>query len=815
MKNSLLKLSAPFLICFFSFLAILLVYYFPVIQNKVLMQNDMVQIIGSLKEANTYQEKTGEEILWTNSTFAGMPVWRGHNTNLLNHVHYFMTKIIPVPIYIGMLCFVGFYILLYAFGIQPWLCFAGGIAFSFSSFNIISLEAGHLNKVLAMALMAPVIGGIVLTFRGKLWLGAAITTIFLSLQVFYNHIQISYYLLIMIVLLTAAELYSAIRQKKLPDFLKASAILAVSAIIAVGPNISRLWTTSEYAKSTPRGGSELSTKKSDGNGLERDYAFQWSNGITETMTLFIPSFYGGSSNEDVGQNSNIYKSLIQNGVSKKEAKDYSKGMPLYWGDQPSTGGPIYFGAIVCFLFVLGLLLVNGPVKWWILTASILSIVLSWGKNFEIVSDFFFYYVPLYNKFRSVTMILCIAQLTFPLLGFIVLEKILHQELDKEKVLKKLKLAFYITSGIALFFVVFGSSLFEFESVNDRAYSTQFPDWLLQALKEDRVSNMRTDAIKSFIFVFLGAALIWAFLKNKISPLHVSLGISFLVLVDLWTVDKRYLSNDDFKTKKNFESTYFVPSVANETILKDPDPNFRVFNYTTGLTSDAVTSYFHKSIGGYSAIKLRRYQDIIDSCLSRGNRGVINMLNTKYFIGQDKSTGQQFAQPNPEAAGNAWFVNSYKLVKNADEEINSLRNIVPKDTAYLDEKFADQLKGLSVQKDTAAAIRFISYHPHKLVYESQSAYPGVAVFSEIYYQPGWNAYLDGKPSQHFRTDYILRGMVLPAGKHTIEFRFEPAHYFIGEKISLAGSVLMVFFIIACIAMAVRNHFKNESSTAKHI
>jgi hypothetical protein len=535
----------------------------------------------------------------------------------------------------------------------------------------------------------------------------------------------------------------------------------------------------------------------------------------ETMTILIPSFYGGSSHEEVGQNSNIYKSLLQNGVQKKDAREYSKSMPLYWGDQQFTSGPVYFGAIICFLFVLGLFLVKGPLKWWIIVASVLSIVLSWGKNFELLSDFFFYYIPLYNKFRSVTMILSIAQLTFPLLAFIILNRILNKEIDKAEVIKALKFSFYITGGITLFFALLGSSLFEFSSANDAAMKGQFPDWLMEALREDRISNFRTDAIRSFIFILVSATILWAFIHDKLKVQYVYIAFPLLVLADMWGIDKRYLNNDDFKFKKNYESQVFVPSAANETILQDPDPDFRVFNYTAGITSDAITSYFHKSVGGYSAIKLRRYQDLIDSCLSRGNRGVFNMLNTKYYIGQDKNSGQTFAQRNPEALGNAWFVPAYRLVNNADEEINSLKNIEPKDSAYIDKIFADQLKGVTVTNDSTGKIKLISYHPHKLVYESENRYDGLGIFSEIYYQPGWNAYIDGKLTPHLRADYVLRGLVIPKGKHQIEFKFEPQYYYTGEKISYVGSMILLLFIAGCVFMAGKNYYQNESSHPKHV
>jgi hypothetical protein len=807
--NQFLKSITPHLIAASIFLVILFIYFWPIVGGKSLIQSDITQITGSLKEATNYHSKTGEEILWSNSGFGGMPVWRGYGKNFINYFHHFTNSIIPNPILLCFFAFIGFYILLKSFKVNNLLCFAGAAGYTFSSFTLISIEACHINKVYDMTLMAPVLAGIVMLYQGRYWLGSGVTALFLSLQIFYGHVQITYYLIILTLFFVIAHFILSLKNKTLPAFTKASLILIMVCIISLAPNVSKLWTTSEYVKSTTRGGSELSTQKTEGGGLDKEYAFQWSNGITETMTLFIPYFYGGSSHEELGKSSEVYKTLASKGY-QNEAKEFSKSVPLYWGDQPFTAGPVYFGAIICFLFILGLFLVKGNVKWWILGATILSIMLSWGKNLEWFTDLFFYYVPLYNKFRSVTMILSIAQITVPLLGFLALRDIISGKLSKEEIFNGLKRSTYIMGGIALFFALFGGFVFDFSSESD-AQLAQFPEWLMEAIKSDRASKLRLDSLRSLFFVLAAAGLIWALVKEKITSRNFYLILSLLILTDLILVDKRYLNNEDFKIKKNYEKEVFAKSPADEAILQDPDPDFRVFNTTKGITSDAITSYYHKSLGGYSAIKLRRYQDIIDSALSRSNMAVINMLNTKYFIGTDKETGTMTAQRNPGALGNAWFVNNYKFVKNADEEINAIKNFDPSKTAIVDEKFKDQLQGKSFSKDSTGKIRLTSYHPNRLSYEYEASSEQLVVFSEIYYQPGWNAYIDGKLSPHFRVNYILRAMIVPGGKHKIEFKFEPKSYIVGEKISLAGSLVLIFFLLLVFGREIFVSLKNTKET----
>ena len=725
----------------------------------------------------------------------------------MTHVHYFITELIPSPILICFLFFIGFYILLLTFNVNVYLSFIGAAAYTFASFNIISLEVGHINKLYDMALSAPILAGAVLAYHQKRYLlGAAVTALFTSLQIFYGHVQITYYLLLLILFFVVARLIISIKEKTLSHFLKASVILLIAAIIGVAPNTSKLWSTAEYSKATTRGGSELLTQKTEGTGLDKEYAFQWSNDVMESFTLFIPYFYGGSSKEALGKSSEVYKAISKKTSDRKIAKEYSNNVPGYWGEQPMTSGPVYIGAIICFLFVLGLFLIKGPTKWWILSISILAIMLSWGRNFMPLSELFFNYFPLYNKFRSVTMIQCIVQITFALLAFLTLRDIIQGSIKKDQALFALKWSTIIMGGIALFFGLLGTALFDFTSESDAERMKQFPEWLWEAIMEDRKSIFRGDAFRSFFLVIITAGFIWALVTEKIKKEIFYGALAILILFDMVVVARRYFVKKAFGIKKNYEKEVFVTTNADEVILKDTDPYFRVFNTTTGLTGDAVTSYYHKSLGGYSAIKLRRYQDIIDSALYKFNREVINMLNTKYFIQKD-TMNNYYAVPNPGALGNAWFVDKYEFVKNADEEIVKLQNFNASTTAIFDDDFKQYLQGKSFAKDPSASIKLTDYHPNRLKFKSVASTPQLAVFSDIYYQPGWNAYIDGKLTPHFRANYILRSMVIPNGEHVIEFKFEPETYFTSENISLIGSIILVVFLIGITGVLIFSKKEN--------
>ncbi len=786
-----------------AFLLILFMYYYPVLSSKKLIQNDVIQSQGALKESIDYGKDNKEDILWSNSSFSGMPVWRGYNSNILIKLHKGIVTILPIPIYMGILGFIGFYVLMLAFNANAWICFISSSAFVFSSFNIISIEAGHVNKVLGMSMMAPVIGGVIMAYRKKYIAGAAVTAFFLSLQIFFAHFQITYYLIIIILFLGIYELINALKGKEIKHFIIASSVLVLAALIAVGPNVSNLWTTQTYSKSTTRGGSELTAKKTDSGGLDYDYAMKWSNGVDEVLTILMPYYYGGSSNESLSQNSDIYKALMENNVPKADAKNFIKNIPLYWGDQPFTSGPVYFGAIIFFLFVLGMFLIKDNFKWWVFAISIFGLLISMGNNVDFISKFLFYNLPLYNKFRSVTMAVCIAQLTFPLIAGVVLVKIVKKEITSLDFNKGLLWA----GGISAVFLLLGlitSMSSDFISVNDEQLK-QLPEWAMDAIRSDRAGKLQGDILRGIFFIAMTAGLLWAFVNEKIKPVTFYAIFAFAILLDLTSVDKRYLNSDNFKSAKSLEKDAFAMTAADEMILNDKE-YFRVYNVAKNPFNDATTSYYHKSIGGYSAIKLGKYQDLIENQFNKTNMGVLNMLNTKYFIVADQKTGEPLVQRNPDALGNAWFVQNYQLVANADAEMKSLDSINPVAMLYVDKRFENNLKGYVSSFDSTATIKLTEYHPNRLKYTSTTTTEQLAVFSEIYYQPGWNAYVDGKLAEHFRANYVLRAMRVPAGKHVIDFKFEPSTYFIGEKISMIGSILLVIVLLGTLFIAIRNKMK---------
>lgn len=799
----MLKKSYPYLVAIIIFVAITLVYFSPLLEGKRLKQSDIVNFQGMSKEISDYRAKTGEEPLWTNSMFGGMPAYQIsviYKGNLIRQVDNILKLGLPHPADLVFLYMLGFFILMLVLGVDVWLAVAGAIAFAFSSYFFIILEAGHNSKAHAIAYMAPVLAGIILTTRGKYLLGGVLSALFLALELYTNHLQITYYLMMAVGVFMVSEIVFSIREKRFPAFLKSIGVLLIAAAFAVGCNITNLWSTYEYGKYTTRGKTELTTEAENRtSGLDKDYATDWSYGKAETFTLLVPDFMGGTSVGPLTEKSHSYKALIANGVPENQATDVIKNLPLYWGPQPGVAGPVYIGAIVMFLFVLGLFIVDKKYRWWILGATIISVLLAWGRNFMPLTNFFLEYVPGYNKFRAVSMTLVIAEFVAPLLGILALAKAFDGTVDRKKLTKSIYYAFGITGGIALFFALFGGALFNFTTPHDEQYKNYFPEWLMAALQQDRAAMLKTDAFRSFMFILLAAGLIWTYVNGKLKKAIVFPSLILLILIDLWAVNRRYVNNDNF-VRKSVAANPFQPTQADQLIMKDVDPNFRVFNQTVSPFNDASTSYFHKSIGGYHGAKLRRYQEIIEHHLTKGNMNVFNMLNTKYFIVPDQNKQPQ-PQVNFEALGNAWFVRDVKMVKNADEEINALHTFRPKETAIVDQRFESFIKGVSINYDSTATISLKSYSPNNLVYESNAGKDQLAVFSEIYYDKGWKAYIDGKEAPHFRVDYILRAMMVPAGKHSIEFKFHPKVYYTGEKISLASSSLLILAVLAVLGWLI--------------
>ena len=804
-----LKKLFPHFATILVFAGIALAYMSPLIQGKKLFQSDIVNFLGMSKEIVDLREETGEEALWTNSMFGGMPAYQISVLYPNNWSKKILTAFklgIPRPANYLFVMMAGMYFMFLMMGVGWRYALVGAIGFAMASYSVIIIEAGHNSKAHAMAYMAPVIGSILLTYRGRYLLGSALLALFLSLEIATNHLQITYYLLLIVLVLGATKLVYAIKNGELPNFAKATGLMVVAALIAIGPNISALWTTADYGEETMRGKSEL-TGKQKSTGLDKDYAMRWSYGVGETFTLLIPNFMGGSSMNSFLQDedSETYQAFVGHRPATQqeanELRQLQQQTSSYWGAQPFTSGPVYLGAIICFLAMLGFLVIEAKNRWWLLIAFVLSIMLSWGNNFAVFSDLFFYYVPGYNKFRAVSMTLVIAQLILPIVAVLGLKKFIEST-DKEAMKKKLMIAVGIVGGFCLLFWLAPGMLLTFLSDSDAALIGTKYDWLLDALQEDRSSQVSADAMRSLVLILLAAGILFAAMMNKLKANVAVLIIAGLTLVDLVKVDKRYLDNDDFVSARKNKNA-IMPTAADQQILADTDPNFRVINLAANTFNDSKTSYFHKSIGGYHGAKLKRYQELIDSCISKTNLAVLNMLNTKYFITPDKE-GIPSVRKNPLTLGNAWFVEEVKLVENADEELASLSDdgFNPEKLAVIDKRFAEQLSGFQPTSDSTATIYFLEYKPNYLKYETEASKEQLAVFSEIYFANGWNAYIDGELQPHWRANYVLRSMRIPAGNHEVEFKFEPEVYATGEKMSLAGSILLVLFVIGGIAGDMR-------------
>lgn len=808
MKNIDWKKGLPHLVAILLFLGLTITYFSPIMfENKDMAQADLISGAGWGNDAKQFHEETGEYTFWSNAMFGGMPAnyaYMPRTNNIFERFSKLVMFNLP-PIHVGVvfLYLAGFYIFLLALGANPWLSIIGAIAYGLSSYNIIILEAGHVNKALVMATMAPVLGGILLCYRKKFLWGSLITLFFTGLNVLWNHQQISYYLLLIIIPLAIVYFIFALREKKVKDFFLSSGLLLVIAAIALLPAADRLIPTADYSKETMRGGAVLQQtatgEKSGKSGLDIDYAYQWSYGRLETMTMLIPNFYGASSHYNIGRDSETYEALKQTG----QAEQFSKHAPMYWGDQPFTSGPVYMGAIICFLFILGLFVVKGPEKWWILAATIISIILSWGKNFMVVNEFLYNSLPLYNKFRAPSMALVIAGVTMVALAIIALRDILKAE-DKKAFIKPLYYSAGITGGLCLLLALLGGSLFSFTSASD----VNYPQWLLSAFIEDRQGMLTGDAWRSFFLILLSAGGLWLYLNNKLKASYLMALIGLLVLIDMWTVDKRFLNNDHFMPKQVAKA--IKPTQNDLLILQDKDPNYRVLNLSTNTFNESATSYFHKSVGGYSPVKLRRYQDIIDFYLSnRGiNMNVLNMLNTKYVIvpTENGSTVQQ----NPDALGNAWFVDSLLWVDSPDDEIHALGTLNPATMAVVEKTWKENVTVEPVVVGDSASIVMTQYTPGKLTYQSHSDKARVAVFSEVFYKT-WRATIDGQPANPIRVNYILRGLEIPAGQHEVVFECVDELYLKSARWSSIGSIFVGVILFSLVGLLIFTGLRKRKET----
>ena len=802
--NKILSYIIPLIV----FITVSVMYFAPDMFSKKLLQNDITHFTGMSKEIKDFKKETGEQTLWTNSMFGGMPAYQISATdsnNLFKRVDIGL-RLLKSPASFLFLAFIGFFILLIAFKVNYKLATIGALAYGLSSYFLIIIAAGHNTKMIALGYLPGVLAGIILIYyRRKLVLGSVIFSIFLTLEIIANHLQITFYGVILILVYAIFIIIDLIKQKDYSYLIKSGSLVFAGILLAAGANFTNLYTTYEYGEESLRGPSELTIdKKNQTSGLDKDYATSWSYGKLETFNLFIPNLVGGASGSELSKKSATYKKLLQVGATKKQAADSIKRMPTYWGEQPFTSGPVYIGAIVIFLFVMGIFLVSGTIRTWLLTATVLSIMLAWGKNFMFLTDIFFDYFPGYNKFRTVSMILIIAEITIPLLGILALKNIIEEKVSKKQIINALKYSVGILSGLVLIFII-NPGILDFRGLSD----AQLPKYLQNSILEDRASIMRSDAIRSLIFVLIGAGAIWFYIKGKLKVNYLYIIIGLAIVIDLWTVDKRYLNSDNFTNNTKVE-TPFTASVADNAILKDQDPNYRVLNLAVSTFNDAGTSYFHKSIGGYHGAKLRRYQELIDFEIGNEMQSIIstlqnkptqqsldlnfkdlqalNMLNAKYIIYNAE------APPliNPYALGNAWFINNIKIVADANEEIKEVQNFNPKQTAIVDKRFEKQL--FNFTKDESASIQLTSYKPNHLSYKSTTNTDQLAVFSEVYYDKGWNAYIDGDLVPHFRVNFVLRAMKIPTGSHTIEFKFEPKSWAIGTVISLISSIILILALL---------------------
>ena len=846
------KKILPHIIAVVAFIVVSLVFFSPVMEGKKLFQSDMAQFDGASKELHDYEKASGEGANWANAMFSGMPSYQiafPQSNNIFNTIAPPLTlwnrSFDAGIVFIMML---GFYVFMCSMGAKPLISAFSALIYALGSYNVIIITVGHITKAWAMAMIAPILVGMILVFKRKYISGIIIFTLSLGLQIYFNHIQITYYTLIAALILGMTYLIYAIKEKQIKNFALSCGALIIAVVIAVMPNSSHLAINAEYAKHTMRGGSELSIKANDNannnkKGLTIDYAYAWSYGVGETFTMLIPDFRGGGSSD------NRWESLAENRLQEIQTTQPAQAShpqinqvvnqyagSTYWGEQPFTAGTVYFGAIVIFLSLLGFLLIKGAERWWLLFATIVSILMSWGSNFMILNEFLFNHLPLYNKFRTPSMILVIANVTLVITAFLGLKEFFNQEIDNKKKTTSLFISGGIIGGFCLLCALLPDLFASFTSSQDSVFETMLGNSFIQALYEDRKSAFTSDALRSFIFIAIAFVSLFLFAKDKLKKeIIVIVIIGIASVIDLWQVDKRYISNDNYKKTYELE---IQSTPALETIKADVEAkninHYRVYNMAVNTFNDASTSFYVPSIGGYHGAKLQRYQDIIsfhltnpnyvqkdlnDTSLLKTNQirqffytyqqqikcpnlQVLNMLDTKYFIlpvGQEGGT----AIENPEACGAAWFVENIKTVNTADEEILALNDFNPQYTAILNKEFASQLQNKDFsnadQQATIALQESPNKNPDLKIYKTKSTTPQLCVFSEIYYKEGWKAYIDGKEALILRANYVLRALEVPAGEHTIELRCEPDTLKTFNIINLIGSILIVIFVIGAIAL----------------
>ena len=819
-----MKRLLPDILVIVAFALLSFVYFFPAdTEGRILFQHDTEAGAGAGHEAQEYYERTGERTRWTNTMFGGMPTYQispsYDSTRPLSWAQRVYQLFLPNYVYLTFIMMLGFYILLRAFGIPAWYAGIGGVLWAFSSYFFILISAGHIWKFVTLAYIPPTIGGMVLIYRGRLLAGGVVTALFTALQVMSNHLQMTYYFLFVMLFLAIAYGVQAWREGRMPQFVRATGVLVIAGLVGVAINLSNLYHTYTYSKETMRGPSELThdtgaQQANASGGLNRDYITQWSYGIGETWTLLVPNYKGGGS-----------VPLAQNETAMEKADPRYAGLyrslTQYFGEQPMTAGPVYVGAFVLFLFLVGCVVVKGPLKWAL----------------------FIDYVPMYDKFRAVSSILVIAEFTIPWLAILALVKLMQEPALLRRHWKATAACLVLTAGVALWMAVPGGtpSPSDYVSTQERAMLQSAADSgylpagelpsILANVSEMRAALVQSDALRSFLIIAVGVLLLLLYVRGRLRRSFTVGGIALLCLVDLWGVNKRYLYDDQF-VPASTSKTVFEPTETDKTILADPALDYRVLNLATNTFNENNTSYWHKSIGGYHAAKLRRYQELIDhhivpemqalasEVVAKGGRmdsleaakfPVLNMLNTRYVIFPAAEDGRTVPLQNPHALGNAWFVRHVQYVANADEEIDALSGLRPAETAVVDARFRDALQGLEqAPADSLGTIRLTAYEPNRLVYETQNTTDGVAVFSEIYYPAGWQVTIDGQPAPLARANYVLRALHIPAGQHTVEMRFDPQSLHVTEGIAYAGLSLLAVGALAAIGLGIRRKRKEAEA-----
>ncbi|MFK5972463.1 MAG: hypothetical protein QM485_04205 [Flavobacteriaceae bacterium] len=807
-----------FLIHFFVttfFVLASLAYFHPVLQGKVIEQSDIRQYTGMAKEQNDFRKRTSEEPYWTNSAFGGMPTYQLGAYYPHNYIKKLdgLIRFLPRPADYLFLYFIGFYILLCCLKVDYRLAVLGALAFGFSTYMIIILGVGHNAKAHALGYLPMLLGGIVLVFRKKYLWGFVLTAIAMALEVGANHYQMTYYFMLLVLILGIAYFIDAIRKKKLRHYFSSVGLLVAAVVLGIAANATGLMATKEYADWSTRGKSQLTINpdgslKENTQGLSKAYITQYSYGIAESLNLFVPRLFGGSNAEDLGEDSKTYDFLIDQGVSKSQALQFSSNIALYWGKQPGTSGPAYIGAIIFFLFILGLIIVRGRAKWWLLGGVLMSLLLSWGKNFSFLTDFLIDYFPLYDKFRAVSSIQVILELCAPILAILALSVVFNTYVSKSKKLKALKISIFIIGGLGAALFLF-KGMFDFEGASDSTILRYYGDEMLSLIQLDRKAVYNSDLFRSLIYVLLTAVVIWLFIKEKLNRNSTTIALAVLLVFDLVGIDLRYVDKDNFVSKRRMSQPF--PETALDKQIQKDTAIFRVYDTAEGLNG-ARTSYYHQSIGGYHAAKPAGIQDLFEFHIYTNNVRVLNMLNVKYIVQQDEE-GKSYAALNPNANGNAWFVEKLVEVQSANDEILQLKEFDEKKEAIVNTSTFPVAYRVNYSVDSLVSIRLKAYKPNHLTYTSKNPNAGVAVFSEMYYGNGWNAYIDGNPKDYFKVNYVLRALKVPEGEHIIEFKFEPSIVEKGSKIALASSILLGLIVLGGLGFSFQQYKREEKEKKK--